>query len=55
MPLAAVLALVVCPACRQALAPAGAAILCTGCGRRYAVRDGIPVLIPEVSVHTPNG
>ncbi len=44
--------LIVCPACHGRLAEtahgAGApALMCSACGRRYAVKDGIPVLIPE--------
>jgi len=44
--------LIVCPACHsqlvehtsQADAPA---LVCTSCGRRYSLLDGIPVLIPD--------
>jgi uncharacterized protein YbaR (Trm112 family) len=49
LPLAALLSLVVCPVCHETLAAEEAAILCTGCGRRYPVRDGIPVLIAAES------
>jgi hypothetical protein len=41
------LRLVVCPVCHQALQLEAAAIQCTGCGRRYPVVDGIPVLLAD--------
>jgi len=39
--------LLVCPRCRDALAdgPEGRSLECRGCGVRYPVRDGIPVLL----------
>lgn len=41
--------LIVCPACRQALAVDEQAeeLVCTGCSRAYPVRDDIPVLLVE--------
>ena len=44
--------LIVCPACHGRLSKAAdeaadAGLICTACGRRYSVQDGIPVLIPE--------
>jgi uncharacterized protein YbaR (Trm112 family) len=51
--LAAHLHLLVCPVCHAALTLTEAApqttIACTGCGRRYAVVDGLPVLIASRS------
>jgi len=38
---------VVCPVCRQTLQLEAAAILCKGCGRRYPIVDGIPVLLAD--------
>ncbi|QHN04676.1 Trm112 family protein [Granulicella sp. WH15] len=35
----------VCPVCRQGLRLDGNTVACTGCGRRYPVEDGLPVLI----------
>jgi uncharacterized protein YbaR (Trm112 family) len=37
----------VCPVCRQHLQMDGHAIVCLGCGRRYPIRDGIPVLLED--------
>jgi uncharacterized protein YbaR (Trm112 family) len=43
------LALLACPACRGGLElePDGAALACRGCGRRYPVREGTPILLAE--------
>jgi uncharacterized protein YbaR (Trm112 family) len=43
------LELIVCPACRQALAVDEQAeeLVCTGCGLAYPVRDDIPVLLVD--------
>lgn len=48
--LEAALRLLACPACHAGLAlPEGKAdaevVVCTGCGRRYPIRDGLPVLL----------
>lgn len=37
----------VCPVCHQTLQLEPQAILCTGCGRRYPIVDGIPVLLAD--------
>jgi uncharacterized protein YbaR (Trm112 family) len=36
-----------CPACYGGLRLERESLLCNGCGRVYAVIDGIPVLIPD--------
>ena len=43
------LAILACPACRSDLADqqADRELVCTGCGRAYPVRDGIPVLLVD--------
>ncbi|WP_353065191.1 Trm112 family protein [Tunturiibacter psychrotolerans] len=38
---------VVCPVCHQPLESVGNIISCQGCGRRYPVLDGIPVLLAD--------
>jgi uncharacterized protein len=41
-----VLRLLACPACHAGLALLDVeTVLCTGCGRRYPIRDGLPVLL----------
>ncbi len=37
--------LLVCPVCHASLALAAGTIDCTGCGRRYPIVDGLPILI----------
>jgi uncharacterized protein YbaR (Trm112 family) len=41
------LAILVCPQCHHPVRPEGEELVCTGCGLRYPVRDGIPVMLPE--------
>lgn len=43
------LALLECPSCRDRLelGADGGVLACRGCGRRYPVRDGTPVLLVE--------
>jgi uncharacterized protein YbaR (Trm112 family) len=38
---------VVCPVCYARLRFEKAAVVCSGCARRYPIEDGIPVLIPQ--------
>jgi uncharacterized protein YbaR (Trm112 family) len=37
----------VCPVCHQTLQLEPEAILCSGCGRRYPILDGIPILLAD--------
>jgi len=41
---------VVCPVCHKGLQLADDAILCQGCGRRYPIVDGIPVLLVDRAI-----
>jgi uncharacterized protein YbaR (Trm112 family) len=38
---------IVCPVCHQSLEFEAAVIRCQGCGRRYPIVDGIPVLMAD--------
>jgi uncharacterized protein YbaR (Trm112 family) len=40
-------AILVCPVDKAPLRDAPNALVCTACGRRYPIEDGIPVLLPE--------
>lgn len=47
------LEILVCPACHSAVELVGdSAILCQGCGLKYPVRDGIPVMLVEEAEET---
>jgi uncharacterized protein YbaR (Trm112 family) len=39
--------LLACPACKAPVRPEDDRLVCTLCGRRYPVRDGIPVMLVE--------
>lgn len=41
------LELLACPACKTAVREEGERLVCVRCGRRYPVRDGIPVMLVE--------
>lgn len=41
------LAILACPADHAPVADQGTHLVCTACGRRYPVRDGIPVMLVE--------
>ena len=36
-----------CPACKAAVELVEGKIACTECGRRYPIRDGIPIMLIE--------
>jgi len=47
----AALALLACPVCQGGLAQSGEQeIACSGCGRRYPVRDGLLVLLASAAL-----
>jgi hypothetical protein len=39
--------ILVCPACKADVELKKDKIVCKGCGRKYPVRDGVPVMIIE--------
>jgi uncharacterized protein YbaR (Trm112 family) len=41
---------IVCPVCHQSLQLEADAIRCQGCGRRYPIVDGIPVLLADRAI-----
>jgi len=41
------LEILVCPACKGDLIEEGEELVCTVCGLRYPVRDGIPIMLVE--------
>lgn len=44
------LEILVCPACHGDLREEDAELVCTQCGLRYPVRDGIPIMLVEEAV-----
>lgn len=48
------LAIMACLECRAGLEDHGECLVCTGCGLRYPVRDGIPVMLAE-EAYRPEG
>ena len=41
------LEILACPACKTEVKADGDVLVCVQCGRRYPVRDGIPVMLIE--------
>lgn len=41
------LAILACPACKGDVEEQDGKICCTGCGRKYPVRDGIPIMLVD--------
>jgi uncharacterized protein YbaR (Trm112 family) len=47
------LGMLACPVCHAALAlTPPAAVQCIACGRRYPIRDGLPILLPSAAEPT---
>ena len=44
---AELLSILACPACKADIKLEGEKIVCTKCGRRYPIRDGIPIMLIE--------
>jgi uncharacterized protein YbaR (Trm112 family) len=43
-----------CPACRAEVRLEGDRIVCSSCGKRYPVRDGIPIMLVEEAEPPPS-
>ena len=41
------LEILACPACKTEVKLEGEKLVCVSCGRRYPIRDGIPVMLIE--------
>lgn len=41
------LKILACPACKQDVELKENKIVCTSCGRKYPIRDGIPIMLIE--------
>ena len=41
------LRILACPVCIEPLAQAADRLVCAACGRRYPIREGIPILLVE--------
>lgn len=44
---AKLLEILACPACKTAITLDGERLVCAKCGRRYPIRNGIPVMLIE--------
>jgi hypothetical protein len=51
----ALLAILACPACHASVSETEGALVCGGCGRRYPIRDGIPIMLIQESVLPADG
>ena len=41
------LEILACPACKSDIELQGERIVCTECGRKYPIRDGIPIMLVD--------
>jgi uncharacterized protein len=41
------LAILACPACRAEVKLVGDRLVCQGCGRKYRIEDGIPIMLVD--------
>ena len=46
------LEILACPACKSGVKLEGDKIICTECGLRYPIKDGIPVMLVEEAEKT---
>lgn len=49
-----ILDILCCPACKSDLKYTGKCLVCQGCGLKYSVEDGIPILIVEEAKQDAN-
>ena len=52
---ASLLDILACPKCKTAVELADDRLVCTRCGRRYRIEDGIPVMLLEEAEPPPPG
>jgi uncharacterized protein len=43
------LEILACPDCKSPVKEQNGKIICTGCGRKYPIRDGIPIMLLDQS------
>ena len=49
------LEILACPACKTPVKAEGDRLVCVQCGRRYPIRDGIPVMLIEEAEQPASG
>ncbi len=49
------LEILACPLCKTAVKLEGERLVCVQCGRRYPIRDGIPVMLIEEAEQRASG
>ncbi|MCB2223896.1 MAG: Trm112 family protein [Actinobacteria bacterium] len=49
------LKIMVCTVCRSPLEDQGDTLRCVGCGVRFPVQEGVPVMLPEAAIPAPDG
>ena len=47
------LAILACPSCKTEVTQEGERLVCVHCGRRYPIREGIPVMLVEEAEEAP--
>ncbi len=52
---AKLLEILACPACKTEVRLEGERLVCVQCGRRYPIRDGIPVMLIEEAERPTEG
>jgi len=48
------LEILACPECKKSVSLEEEKIICSGCGRRYPIRDGIPIMLVEEAENPKN-